>query len=192
LAAVSQSGSNRVARVYAQALMDIGEKTGSLSRVYDDLMTMAKIYGEDREFRAFFTSPRIEGDLKFRILSESIGDKLCKPMLGLLHVMIQKGREPLLDNIAGQFERLKDIAEGKLHVYVTTARALPDRQRAEIQSIVAKKSGKVVELHERVDGSLIGGTIVRVGDSVIDGSLRRRLVALRKGLAKGRAPAGQE
>ena len=105
-----------------------------------------------------------------------------QPVLGLVHVMIRKSREALLDNIAGQFMRLKDIAEGKLHVHVTTARPLGDEQKAEIQSLVAHKSGKVVELHERIDKSLIGGTIVRVEDYVIDGSLRRRLSALRKRL----------
>jgi len=180
--AVSQSASNRVARVYAKALMDVGVKNGNLPEIYDCLMALAKVYDDDREFRAFFTSPRLDGDLKFRIIQEAVGEKLVKPVLGLVYVMIKKGREALLDNVAGQFMRLKDIAEGKLHVYVTTARPLGDEQKAEIQSLIAKRSGKVVELHERIDESLIGGTIVRVEDYVIDGSLRRRLSALRKRL----------
>jgi F-type H+-transporting ATPase subunit delta len=179
--------STRAARVYAEAMIAIGKEQGTLGDIHDELMGLNQLYRENREFRAFFTAPGIDSDEKYRVLKRALGDQVSKPVLGLLSVMIRKGREPLLDNIADQFVRFKDIAEGKVHVRVETARALADDQKDSIRELVEKKSGMTAELHETISPELIGGTIVRVNDFVIDGSLRRRLKALKKGLvAKGR------
>lgn len=170
------------ARVYAKAMIDIGEETGELPRIYDDLMALVKMYREDTTFRAFFTSPRIDPARKYAVLKEALGEAVCRPVLGLLSVMIRKRRELLLDNVADQFTRFKDLAEGKVHVFVRTARALSDEQKEAIRGRVEAKTGKSAVLHETVEPELIGGTIVRVGDTVVDGSLRRRLDGLRKSL----------
>ena len=179
---MSMSRSRSTARVYAAALMEIARETDSLGQVYDDLKALWELYDGDREFRAFFTSPRIDPDEKNRIVKLALGDKIGKPVLGLLHVMIEKGREPLLDNVAQEFAHFKDLAEGKVHLHVRSARALDEDQKNEIVSLVAQKSGKTVELHEHIEPDLIGGTIVRLDDYVIDGSLKRKLKALRKAL----------
>ena len=170
------------ARPYAAALIDIGKESETVPVIYDELMALVDLYNTNREFRGFFTSPRLDPDEKFRVLKIALGDEISKTVLGLLHVLIQKGREPLLDNIAGQFERFKDYAEGKVHAHVLTARALSDGEKAEIQAKVAMKTKKIVVLHVQMDPGLIGGTIIRVGDLVVDGSLKRKLMALRKEL----------
>jgi F-type H+-transporting ATPase subunit delta len=174
--------SDPAARPYARALIDIGEETGTLERIYDDLTALVTLYREHRDFRALFTSPRIDPDRKSEILKKVLGDELCKPVQGLLHVMVHKGREPLLDNVADQFARFKDLAEGKLHVYIESARPLAEDQSEKIKSLAQEFSRKAAIVHERVEPALIGGTIVRMGDFVIDGSLRRRLQALKKNL----------
>ena len=172
----------RAARVYAEALIDIGEEQNMMPRIYDELMALRKLYEEDREFRGFFTSPRLDPGQKFEALKKALGEEVCRPVLGLLKVMIQKGRELLLDNVADQFERFKDLAEGKVHVHVGTARPLSDDQKQRIAGKVAELMGQTPVLHERVQPELIGGMIVRVGDYVVDGTLRRKLRALRKSL----------
>ncbi|MHC4861157.1 MAG: ATP synthase F1 subunit delta, partial [Planctomycetota bacterium] len=164
------------------ALIDIGEETGTLDRIYDDLTALVELYREHRDFRALFTSPRIDPDRKAAILRKVLGDELCKPVMGLLHVMVRKGREPLLDNVADQFARFKDLAEGKVHVHIESARPLAEDQRESIRRLAEEFSKRAVIVHERVEPELVGGTIVRMGDFVIDGSLRRRLQALRKSL----------
>jgi F-type H+-transporting ATPase subunit delta len=172
----------RAARVYAEALLDIANESGELARVHDDLMALRKLYDEEREFRGFFTSPRLDPDEKFRIVQKLFGDELSKPVLGLLHVMIRKGRELLLDNVADEFVRYEDQAQGKVHLHVRTARALPDDQREAMRNAIATRTGKTVEMHESVEPELIGGAIVKLGDMVIDGTLRRKLQALKKRL----------
>ena len=179
---MSLNPSITAARVYAKAMIAIGEETGDLARIYDDLMALVKMYDEDPTFRAFFTSPRIDPERKYEVLKQALGDAVCRPILGLLRVMIRKRREPLLDNIADQFTRFKDLAEGKVHVFVRTARALAEDQKSEIKAGVEARTGKTALLHESVEPELVGGTIVRIGDLVVDGSLRKRLGALRKSL----------
>lgn len=172
----------RAARVYAEALIDIGKEQQLMPRIYDELMFLRKLYDEDREFRGFFTSPRLNADLKYEALKKAIGDEVCRPVLGLLKVIIQKGRELLLDNIADQFARFKDLAEGMVHVHVGTARPLGQDQKDRIAARVEELMGQTPVLHERVQPELLGGTIVRVGDYVVDGTLIRKLRALRKSL----------
>jgi F-type H+-transporting ATPase subunit delta len=174
--------STRAARVYAEAMIAIGRETGTLGEIHDELMGLNKLYRENREFRAFFTSPGFDKVEKFRILELALKDQVGKSVMGLLSVMIRKGREPLLDNIADQFAKFKDIAEGKVHIRVDTARPLAEDQKNTIREIVEQRSGLTAELHETVVPELIGGTIVRVNDYVIDGSIRRRLLALKKSL----------
>jgi F-type H+-transporting ATPase subunit delta len=174
--------STRAARVYAEAVIAIGRETGTLGEIHDELMGLSRLYRENRDFRAFFTAPGIDKDEKFRILSLALTDQVGRTVLGLLSVMIRKGRELLLDNVADQFVKFKDIAEGRVHIHVDTARPLADDQKNVIREIVEQRSGLTGELHERVVPELIGGTIVRVNDYVIDGSLRRRLRALKQSL----------
>ena len=174
--------STRAARVYAEAMIAIGKETGTLGEIHDELMGLNQLYRENREFRAFFTAPGVDKDEKYRILKLALADQVGKPVLGLLSVMIRKGRELLLDNIADQFAKFKDVADGKIHIRVDTARPLADDQKDTIREIVEQKSGLTAELHEKVVPELIGGTIVKVNDFVIDGSIRRRLKALKKSL----------
>jgi len=172
--------SRAVARVYAQALLDLGERGGSLSRIVDDLHAVAQVYEKDAAFRAFFTSPRIEPARKKRALDAAWKGKLGREVQGLLHVLVDKRREPVLDNIVDEFDRFRDLREGRIHVHVTAARPLEARERAEVERRLAKATGKSPKLHERVDERLIGGLVVKVGDRVLDGSLRRRLERLRR------------
>jgi F-type H+-transporting ATPase subunit delta len=174
--------SDRVARVYAEALIAIGRERDCIPRLYDDLKALADLYDRDPEFRAFFTSPRFDPDWKYGVLKRALEKKLCPPVLGLMRVLIRKRRETVLDNVADLFGRFRDEAEGKVHVFVTTARELGGDQREAIAARVAAFTGKGVVYHEKTDPALIGGTVVRIGDRVVDGSIRRRLKALRKNL----------
>ncbi|MGQ0613677.1 MAG: ATP synthase F1 subunit delta [Planctomycetaceae bacterium] len=172
--------SRAVARVYAQAMLDLGVASGTLPRIVDDLQAVAALYEKDAKFRAFFTSPRVEPARKKTALDAALGGKLGREVQGLLHVLVDKRREVVLDNIVDEFERFRDLREGRIHVHVTTARALEAPERQEVGRRLARATGKSPELHEKVDARLLGGLIVKVGDRVLDGSLRRRLDRLRR------------
>jgi F-type H+-transporting ATPase subunit delta len=170
------------AREYAEAMIAIAREKDQLTTIYDELMALRKLYDDDREFRAFFTSPRMDPDEKFRILRKVFDGKLSMPMLGLIHVLIRKRRELLLDNIADQFQRFQDLAEGKVHVHLTSARPVAEEIRERIVTMAEKDFEKKAVIHETIDESLIGGMVLRVGDLRIDNSIRRKLEVLRKNL----------
>ncbi len=174
--------SQSVARVYAQALLDIVEGGADLGRMYDDLHAVQKLVDTDRTFWEFFASPRLDPALKKRVIAEAFSGKLDRPVLGLLHVLVDKRREMVFDNIVDEFDRFKDLREGRMHAEVTAARPLDDDQRAQLKTRLESATGKQIELHEKVDRKLLGGLIVKLGDKVIDGSLRRRLNRLRRAM----------
>ncbi len=174
--------SQAVARVYAEALLDLGTARNSLSRIVDDLGAVRELFGRDRTFREFFGSPRLDPAVKKRVLAKAFAGKLDRPVMGLLSVLVDKRREMVLDNIIAEFEKFRDLREGRAHAHVTSAVPLGSELADEIRSRLERATGKKVKIHERLDPRVLGGLVVRVGDKVLDGSLRRRLERLRRGL----------
>ena len=125
---------------------------------------------------------RIDRDKKWAVLEQALSDSVSRPVMGLLRVLIYKGRETTLDNIATHFERFRDLAENRVHAHVTVASSLGDENLAALKARLESASGKNVSLHERVDPSVMGGASLRVGDRVIDRTLKTKLAALRKSL----------
>jgi F-type H+-transporting ATPase subunit delta len=176
-----------LARIYAEALIDAAQATVGLGRVVDDLKAVKQIATGDRYVWAFFSSPRVEPEAKKRVLREIFEGKISRPVMGLLHVLIDKQRGPLLDNVIAEFERYRDIRENRQHVYVTSPAPLLDEQREELTRRLAAVTGKNIELHEKIDPRVLGGLIVKVGDKVVDGTLKRRLEKLRRELVAPRS-----
>ena len=176
--------SHTVARVYGQALYEVAAEQGAVGRVLDELRALAKLTWQsgNEDIRDFLMSPRIDRDKKWGVLQDALGDSVSRPVMGLLRVLIYKGRETTLDNIAVHFERFRDLAENRLHAHVTVATPLGDERLAALKARLEASSGKVVSLHQRVDPSVIGGAALRVGDRVIDRTLKTKLAALRKSL----------
>jgi F-type H+-transporting ATPase subunit delta len=183
---VTLNVSQAVARVYAQALSDLGEDEGSLPRIADDLHALRTLFESDANFREFFGSPRLDPPAKKRVLNELLGERISRPAMGLLHVLIDKRREMLLDNIAGEFDRYRDLREGRLHVHITAARPVAEDQLGDIRERLEKATGKQVLAHVRIDPRVLGGLRIKLGDKVIDGTISRRLQQLRHALVPTR------
>lgn len=180
--------SDPVARAYAAALSELGREKKQLGAIYDDLKAVLALYDGDAYFRAFFTSPRLDREVKWRAVRKALEGKVGRPTLGLLKVLIDKGREAAFDNLVRQFERFKDEAENRVHAYLTVAAPLEGDARASLVGRLESASGRTVELHERVDPAVLGGASIRIGDRVIDRTLRTRLAALRRRLVSSHEP----
>jgi F-type H+-transporting ATPase subunit delta len=176
--------SSAAARVYAKALFDIGLEEKSIGKIYDDLHAVhAAIRGMDAELRAFFNMPRFRRDEKRRILSLAFEGKVSRPVLGLLLVLVEKRREPLLDNVVKEFDQYRDRHEGRVHARVTTARKMDAGLVKELRAALERRTSKSVDLHENVDPEVLGGIRINLGDSVLDGTVRRGLQDMRRILA---------
>ena len=178
--------SEPAARSYADALIHLAKERGRLEAVLDDLRAVEGVFHAERQVWSLFTSPRVEREEKEALVRRAFGGRVGAEVLGLLVVLVRKGREPIYDNIVDQFLRFKDIEEHRVHVFVKGARPLDAGVRAALEAAVAEASGMSIVLHEGTDPALLAGLVVRVGDTVVDGSLRAKLRALGGRLAERR------
>ncbi len=172
--------STKIGRVYASALFELAKAAGKVGVCYEDLAEINELYKTSKDFRDFFTSPIIDRQQKTQIIIELFKDKIDELVLNLLGVLIKKNREAALDNIFLAFRNYKDEAENKVYAQTFTAKPLDVELRDKLIDELKTHLKKEVVLEERVDESLIGGIIVRVSDSVIDGSIRNKLRRLRR------------
>ncbi|MEM8882991.1 MAG: ATP synthase F1 subunit delta [Planctomycetota bacterium] len=175
--------SQAVARVYAKALFDIGMAEGTLGEIFDDLKGIQAVADSSPEAQVFFESPKLRRSDKKRMFTEIFGDKVNKAVLGLMHVLVDKRREPVFDNVIQEFQKYRDEHEGRVHARVTTAQPLPDDQRERLAGVLSKVTGKSVDIEERVRPEVIGGIRVNLGDFVMDGTILRQLKDLRRSFA---------
>jgi len=181
--------SHAAARVYANALFDIGVEEGAVGSIYDDLHAVHDaIRGLDPELQVFFTMPQLRRDDKRRIIDMVFADKVGRPVLGLLHILVDKRRESLLDNVVEEFDHHRDRHEGRVEARVTTARKLDADVAEALKAALEQRTNKTVVLKERIDPEVLGGFRVNLGDYVLDGTVRRSLHDMRRSLA---APHGQ-
>lgn len=171
--------SEPAARPYAEAVLHLAEERGKVGAVLDELRAVMGLLHSDRQLWGFFVSPRIDRVHKVEVMRRALHGQVGEEVMGLLVVLIRKGREPLLDNVVDYFDRMWDVMEKRVHVRIKSARPVDARTRAAVEQAILAASGKTPVTHEEVDPSLLGGLVVRVNDVVVDGSLRTRLRSLR-------------
>jgi len=171
------------ARVYAKALFDLAVQQQALGRIGDDLHAVQEALGGlDPELRAFFDLPRLRRADKRKILDMTFEGKVSRPVLGLLHVLVQKRREPLFDDIVEEFDHDWDDYEGRVQATVITARELDADLAKSLRDALEQRTKKTVILHQWIDPEAIGGIRVNLGDYVVDGTIRRGLSDMRRSL----------
>jgi F-type H+-transporting ATPase subunit delta len=171
--------SEPAARCYAEAVLQLAKERGRLDAAMTDLRAVAEALHNDAGIWALFTSPRVDRTLKEKRLISVFRGHIGEEILGLIVILVRKGREPLLDNVVDYFDRLKDVEQNRVHVHLSSARPIDPKVKSAIEGVVREASGKNPVTHERIDAALIGGLVVRVNDILVDGSLRSRLRAVR-------------
>ena len=168
-----------IARNYAQALLALARKAGDLpawGRLIDDVASAVE---RDDRLRHFLEAPQISADQKMTILAKAFEDRAPRLFVRFLQRLVKNRRQMLIPEIASEYRDLVDEVEGRVHAQVTLATPVDDEQRASIARQLTQTFGKPVVPQVRINPNIIGGIIVRVGDRVMDGSVRRRLGILR-------------
>jgi F-type H+-transporting ATPase subunit delta len=171
-----------VARSYASALFDLAESKGSAEAYGEALDAVGTLLDQEPAFGQFLETPRIDAREKKRLLRETFGGRIPDHVLNFLLLVVDKRRQKLLRLMAREYRDLVDKKMDRAHVDVTVARPVDGAGVSELQGRLSKALGKDVVPHVRVDPSLVGGIVVRSGDVVYDGSVRRRLQGLRRRL----------
>ena len=174
-----------IARNYAEALLSLAKRAKDLEgwgRMLDDVAVAME---QDRTFRNFMASPRVSADDKNGVLTRAFGDRVPRLFLKFLHALVRNRRQMLLPAVAHEYHALVDEVSGRVHARVTVARETEDSERKVIADRLTRTVGKDVVPHVHVNPAILGGVVVRIGDTVMDGSLRKRLSILRRRMVSG-------
>jgi F-type H+-transporting ATPase subunit delta len=172
------------ARRYAEAAFQVATRDGTLADWRSELEVAAELAGDERALEVL-ANPAIPGERRATALEDMLGDRVSRPVQNLAQLMLRRGRIDDLPRVAAEFRRLDDARQGLTHATATSATELtPDEVRA-LTDRLEKSTGGRIALDVQVDPSLLGGLIVRVGDRLIDGSVRGRLERLRNQLISG-------
>jgi F-type H+-transporting ATPase subunit delta len=173
---------HRIVRRYASALFAAASRAGPVDQVESDLGLVNYAIEQSPDLWEALVSPIIPPPKKREILADIFEGKVSEITLSYLGLCVDKRREEVIRETEAEFVTLANEARGIILAEATSATELSDDQEARLISKLSETTGKRVELSRKVDPSLIGGLLVRMGDTVIDGSIRGQLEALRERL----------
>ncbi|MEJ5252944.1 MAG: ATP synthase F1 subunit delta [Chthonomonadetes bacterium] len=170
----------RVARRYARALFNAALHEQAIQAVDEALQQLLNTLQEQPSLHRLLVNPLIPRERKQQLVQEAIGRHTHPLVASLLGVLVDKRREPILPEVVREFEELRDEHLGIIRVQATTARPLDEEQQQALIRSLEQRTGKTVLLSLQTDPSLIGGIVVRIGDTIIDGSVRGQLLRLKQ------------
>ena len=170
-----------IARNYAEALFALGEKSGRIQLYADLIDAVAHGVAAAPKVEAVLMSPRVTKAEKAQLFAEALKDTPREFVL-FLQSVIKRGRQGLFGDIAQQFHALHDLKLNRVRASVTVAHPADEALRARIARQLTAVMGREVLPHFTEDPAILGGVVVRVGDRVFDGSVRRKMTMLRRSL----------
>ena len=172
-----------IATVYARSLFEVAKEQSKLDEVREQLGQIADAINDDRELQVFFFSPYFSTEEKEDGLRKVI-DGAEPAVLNFLELLVEKHRMPAIFRIRHAYDELWERENKLLPVEITSAVELDDEVARRIGDQIGEQTGQRVELTKTVDPDIIGGLVLRVGNSILDASIRNRLDNLRKNVAK--------
>jgi len=168
-----------IARNYAEALFAAGDKFGPV------LDAVAGAVQADERIATALESPRVSKAAKTQILERALKGEAPPEFVRFLQAVVRRGRQGLLAEIAQEYQVLLDEKLNRVHAGVTLAAEADGRTQKSVVERLTKALGREVRAYFRADPKILGGVVVRVGDKIFDGSVRRRLTALQRRMLTG-------
>jgi F-type H+-transporting ATPase subunit delta len=168
-----------IARNYAEALFAAGDTFGPL------LDAVAGAIQADERIAMALESPRVSKAAKAQILERALQGEAPREFVRFLQAVVRRGRQSLLAEMAQEYQVLLDVKLNRVHAGVTLADEADARTQKQVLDRLMKALGREVRAYFRSDPRILGGVVVRVGDRIFDGSVRRRLTALQRRMLTG-------
>jgi ATP synthase F1 delta subunit len=172
-----------IAAVYARSLFEVAQEQSKLDTVRDQLGAFADALDETRELQVFFFSPYFSTQEKQDGLGRAVTDA-DEIVVNFLKLLIENHRTPVIFRVRRNFDKLWEDENRLLPVTVTSAVELDQATVRQIGDRIAEQTGRKVDLSAVVEPDILGGLVVRVGNSILDASIRNRLDQLRKQVAR--------
>ena len=177
--------STTIARNYAEALFQAADARSKVEAYGEILDAVAGAVAADERISVALESPRVPKPVKAQLLEDALSGQAPKEFVRFLQAVVRRGRQGLLGEIAQAYQGLVDVKLNRVHAGVTLAGAADAALERQIVERLRTAIGKDIRAHFREDAGILGGVVVRVGDRVFDGSIRRRLAALRRQMLGG-------
>ena len=169
-----------IGRNYAEALLTLARKSEEVEEWGALIDAISTGMREDHTLKTFLESPKLSAAHKIEILEKALGRRVPAVFLRFIETVINKRRQMLIPEIASEYRMLIDESENRLHANVTVAREPSEPEKDALARQLSRLFGKRVVPHISLNPAILGGLIVKVGDTVMDGSVRRRLATLRQ------------
>ncbi len=177
-----------IARNYAEALFELAERYEGVEAFGAGVEMVGRLIDENDDFRRFLETPRIAVAQKKEVVRTAFGEALPVKLVNFLLITLDKRRQRLLRLIAREYMGLMDQHFNRVHVEVTLARQLDEKSMEEMGERLTAALGQTAIPHVLVKPEILGGAIFQTGDTIYDGSLRRRLDSMRRRLMKADLP----
>lgn len=173
-----------IARRYAEAIFGIAQRQNTVDRTLDDVQGIAQVFS-GRKLSYLLREPKIPAQRKETALRQALADKVLPTSLNLALLVVQRHLVDIMPGIASELEHFVLNYRNQAIAQVTTATPMDNTQRTTIKQALERRTSKQILLETRVDPSILGGVVARVGDQIIDGSVRNRLHILQQQLLAG-------
>lgn len=188
---VFDTDQQQLGETYAKALLGLSDKPKQVDTYVDQLSNVAQVVNDLPKLRAIFESPQIGIDQKTKLIEKSFG-KMDTKVINFLKVLARNGRFNCLAATAVSAEKLRDEVAGRIQGELTTAAKVDQKVIDRIAERLSKVVGKEVKLTSKVDAKVIGGMVIRIGDTVYDGSVVNQLAQVRTKAVQKAADAIRE
>ena len=165
---------SQVGRRYSKAIFEIAEEKNQVKEIYEMLNSAMVLYRTDKEFKNFILNPLIDNEQKKSVLNEIFG-KDNSENLNILLYILDKGRMNCIKYIVAEYLKIYYRKNRILDVRATFTKELTEEQKKKLIDKLSQKTGKEINLEIKIDKDILGGGIIKIGDKIIDGSIRREL-----------------
>lgn len=173
-----------VVKRYATALFDLAASEGAMAKYEEEVKVIVKALHDEPDFMAVLQDHKVTREDKVSIVENVFTDKVSSPIVGLLVLLVNKGRQAEIINVLEAFLDMVKAESGIIKAVVTSAIPLKEAQLEALKEKLEASTKSKIELETIVDSSIIAGLIVRVGDKVVDASYKGELQTLKKQLSK--------
>lgn len=176
---VFDSDQQQVGEAYANALIGFGQSGGNTEQLLEQLGGVVDVLHDVPKLNAALQSPGVVMAEKKVLLEKALTGKVDGKLMNFLKIVLEKGRFDCLPSIRSSAEKIFDEMSGRVQATVTTAEPIDESVRKRIEENLSKKLGKQIQLTPKIDTTVIGGMVVRIGDTVYDGSVQNQLHQVR-------------
>ena len=178
-ATVFDTDQQQLGDVYAKALLGFAQTAGNVDSLVDELNGVVDAVNQLPTLKDALESPRVAVEAKESLLEKAFGGRVSKDLLNFLKVVGRKGRFDCLNAVKSSTKKLYDEMSGSVEATITTAEQVDTKVQSDVASKLESLLGRKVQLESKIDPGIIGGMVIRVGDTVYDGSVVSQLNQVR-------------